>query len=297
MPPPNKIPKVQRETLADRVQDFSNSKASTHPASRSGAIPVKATSLAHSTRQNGFASSTSAIRPPSSASSRNTSNSSFASSLGPGSNYPQGSRPQSALSNPKYQRANSILNRPSTSMDVRIGPQGVNRPGKRKGMAHFPTVVERPHFPLRSVSSGVYETRKYSSAEWDPPPLQPRSIREISLSTAMGDLTIEDHEPCSVDPRDKDPCVPFLKRSCIPVRSPSKFGPMERPCKSPRKTPKAITPFLSRDSNVRAASWENEESYSNFTSTITDFMTRMDQATKQGGEARALAESYKLRGR
>ena len=297
IPPPQKVSKLQHPSLMERVEEFPKSKNHSGPtASRAGGITCKATSLTGAARQNDFASSMSSIRPPSSASSRITCNSSFASSVGPGSSYTQNSRPQSALGNSRFQRPNGALHRPSTSMDIHNGPQGVLRPAKRKGMAHFPSLIERPYSPIRSVSSGPFETLSPSCAELKPRPLQPKSMRDISISTAMGLMTIEDHEPYITPPEPVEPLLPPPKRSCIPVRSPSKAPQTESPFKSPRKTPKPILPFLSRDSNVRAATFDPEESYGELESKMTEFMTRMDVVTKEGGEARALADSYKARG-
>ena len=300
-PPPSKLLKTQHKSLAARVDEFPGNKQSYVPsASRIGNGTVKPTTLAGATRPNNLASSTSAIRPPSVISSRTTSNSSFASSVGPGASYSHTSRPQPQTTNPRLQRPNGGLHRPASSMDHPVGPPGAPRPGKRKGMAPFPSVVERPFPPMRSVSCGTYQPQNPVDTHWEQRQLYPKTIREISISTMMGNLSLEDHKLPSTSSASMEYSnvpvtpshIPKLRPNAV---SPSKGSP-KKSSKSPCKTPTVPGAFLSRDSNLRAAPWDPEERFGEMESKFDEFLNKIDGATQESDKARALAESYKLRG-
>ena len=303
MLPPQKALKIQqRQTLVDRAGDFSNSKGSSVPtASKIGHASFKPTSLAGASRQNGFSSSMSSIRPPSSASSRNTSNGSFASSAGPGSSYAQNNRPQSALQNPKYQKQNTNFHRPSTSLETHAGPQGITRPAKRKGMAQFPLVHEWPSSPIRSVSCGTYETHNSSYDVLRARQPRPKSLRDISLCTGMNQLSLEDQQPQVLKSHIVEPSFPQSSPSRIPKLEPNHMSPIKAPptgspIKSPRKPLKASTFYLTRDSNLRAAPFEPEDDFGEFKTQLSEMMNKINGANQESDRAKALVESYKSRG-
>lgn len=131
LPPPNNDRK--RKTLAERAGEPSRPTPAP-PSSRPVNAHVRATSLAGVARETSFSSSVSS-RPSSVASTRNTSGSSYSSSVGPGSRPPSSNsyRPQSAMSHPRFQRPVSSLNRPATSLEAHEEEPGKARNiGKRK---------------------------------------------------------------------------------------------------------------------------------------------------------------------
>ncbi|KAK0511539.1 hypothetical protein JMJ35_006112 [Cladonia borealis] len=134
LPPPNNDRK--RKTLAERAGEPSRPTPAP-PSSRPVNPHVRATSLAGVARETSFSSSVSS-RPSSVASTRNTSGSSYSSSIGPGSRPPTSHsyRPQSAMSYQRFQRPVSSLNRPATSLEAHEEEPGTARNlGKRKVIA------------------------------------------------------------------------------------------------------------------------------------------------------------------
>lgn len=228
-----------------------------------------------------MASSTSSR--PQSSSSRNTSASSFASSVGPGIRPPSqyGARPQTSMSRARSNTASS--KRPATAMDDHLDPGGGPAARKRQGMTHYSHMSSLP-------SHSGYHQLQYRKTRCAHPKFESQgpSSREVSVSTALSRLRIEDHEAESLLP---DATKPFnyspgllmgppgtlpreLRNDCnsnslvlfgaseksfslpktpsqIPIPSKAEVSsatpatPSRAPIPSPVKTP-----FLSKDSNI-----------------------------------------------
>jgi kinesin family member C1 len=140
-------------------------------------------------RTNSFSSSTSSRLP--SVSSRNTSNSSFASSIGYG-NRPasiNGGRPQTAMARPTSYQPKS---RPATSMDIHSSDDELPSSRKNKGMKEDPF-----HSPTQFQGHQELECRKLRgpqslrSTHTLRSRRKPSKSRDVSVSSAMSRLRID----------------------------------------------------------------------------------------------------------
>ena len=243
---------------------------------------VKGTSLTNA-RSTSMASSTSSSSRPQSSSSRNTSASSFASSVGPGVRPPSsyGGRPQTSMSRTRSNTTSS--KRPATAMDDHNDPGGGPATGKRQGRTQYSHMSSLPsHSGYHQLQ--YHKTRRaHSQFESHGP-----SSREVSVSTALSRLRLEDHEAESLLPDGTDSfnyspgllmgppnTVPRELRNDCNSNSLVLLGAFEKSLSLP-KTPSQIpilskaevssatpatpsrapipspvkTPFLSKDSNI-----------------------------------------------
>ena len=308
LPPPNNDKK--RKTLAERAGEPSRPTPAP-PSSRPVNAHVRATSLAGVARETSFSSSVSS-RPSSVASTRNTSGSSYSSSVGPGSRPPSSHyyRPQSALSHPRIQRPVSSLNRPATSLEAHEEEPGTARIlGKRKGRTPFPLNPQDCPPTIRPPRMrGSRDTQKVHSSEWESNPFRTLSFREASLSKAFSGLSLHGEAsqsaptahleagPASAHrtPASKAgaPPTPTL----IPRLAPRAVLPVEpqSPSKTPKKTPKPLPQFLTRSSNEVIA-WDTDSRLEEVENMCSEFREKMDGATTESKSLREMMGIYKIR--
>jgi len=247
MPPPAST--VNRKTLVERAGETARP-ISGASGSRQVSASVKTTSLAGTARQASFSSSTSSMRPPSLSSMRNASNGSFSTSVSSGSRPPSSQyfRPQTAMGSSRIQKPVTNSVRPSTAMETHnTGPQS----RKRKGMTPFSLDVDGTPMPAQMQRNGSQDPNMNYASGWGSKSVYPRSMRDFSISTAMGRLSLDDAVPLPAS--DAKSGVPFTP-SQIPrlAQSVAEQPETPSPSKSPRKRAPAMS-FLTRDSNTPVA--------------------------------------------
>lgn len=258
MPPPANLNSTNRKTLADRAGEVSRP-APMPPGSRPLNSGVKSYGTAAPYHDISFSASTSSFRPSSSTSSRNTS---FSSSIGPGGRPPSAysNRGQAVIGNSRVRKP-SQLRRPSTSQDMR---QNMNR--ANQGIGQNTGMLKFSYTPLENIqlggqeSGGCYETRMNRTSSWASRTRPSETVRNFSLSSTFGRLSIHSKS----QPTFKAETESLFSPCRIPIQTPqtpSVLFPAESlsPCKSPKR-PKALAPFLTRDSNTRAAEseWDSQ---------------------------------------
>lgn len=290
MPPPPK--NGIRKTLAERAGE--TAKPAPIPlSSRTASAAVKGVPLADTARQTSFSSSVSSMRPPSVTSMRNVSNNSFSSSVSAASRLPssQFCRPQTALGNSRIQKPvpNSI--RPSTAMETHnLGPNSK----KRKGMTNFPLDINgAPKPPAQMQRNGSYDpSMKYTSG-WASTLHKARSFRDISLSTAMSRMSLDDPAPKTA-PGAK-PELPVTP-SQIPrlAQPPTQQLEAPSPSRSPKKKAQAMQ-FLTRDSNTLAA-WDSDSRLEEIIENhMAVFKESLSGATSESNSLKDMVNMYKAR--
>lgn len=188
-------PEPKRKTLAERAGEHRSIPA---PISRP---VVKGTSLAGVARNTSFSSSVSSHSRTPSVSSRNTSNGSFTSSVGPGirpkSAY--GSRPQTSMAfaqSTSTRPTSSAMARPATSMESHSEEEDLPSQGKRKGMPPHPELSSS--FQSSSQGYSTLQPKKLRASKSIHTVRSPRSVgnmRDASVSTAMRMLYIGEEQP------------------------------------------------------------------------------------------------------
>ena len=288
MPPPTN--NLKRKTLAERGGETLRP-APVPPSSRPVNAAVKATSIAGAHRVPSFSSSVSS-RTASGSSARSISNSSFSSSVGYGSRPPsaQASRPHTAMSmsNSRIQQPTPTHSRSSSSMEVHPGT-GV---GKRSGRTPFSSSFNQCKEEIHPRIKGSYETLlSYSSTRASTPPAG-RSLREISLNTAMGRLTLNQALQDTPKVFTETPHAP----SQIPKRVSVTRNASEAlsPSKPPQKTPKRLPQFLSRFSNDTIA-WDTEGRLEDMERMCSQFKEKIDGATTESNGLKDMVADYKSR--
>ncbi|KAI9823787.1 MAG: hypothetical protein M1819_001134, partial [Sarea resinae] len=266
-------PAPKRKTLAERAGEISKAGLAAPSSARPINSAVKATTLA-GVRNASLSSSVSSRTP--SASSRNVSGSSFATSIGPGSrppSIPEASRPQTSMG---YGRSSvqaaapAPASRPASSLDDITAGSERPKVGKRKGMPalSISTFQNSPALQ-RNRPMGSYDNRLNYISNWSsscaartcqtPPSIG--SHRDFSIPSAMAGLTLDKRRP-AIDRNEtvKTPSkIPKLKPIPPPTDSssihlpqtPSKSLKLKR-SKSPMKMP-----FMTPDSNLQAA-WDTK---------------------------------------
>ncbi len=291
MPPPAKDPK--RETLAERAGQTSRP-AAAPPSSRTVNAYVRATTIAGAPRDPSFSSSVSSSRPSSVASARNASNSSYSSSVGSGNRPPsaQSYRPQSAMGLPKYQRSTYPQGRPATSLETyQEEPSGAQILGKRKG--RIPISSTPNHFAECLHSSklrGNRDTLTSYATDWERRPSNAKIPREISLSTKLASLCLDDRNLQSFPKVDANPPV-------TPSHIPKMVPPVASPCKSPKKPPPPLPMFINRNTNERVA-WDPSDTDSRLEEMEKfqkTFKETMKGATDESNALREAIVVYKTR--
>ena len=310
MPPPQDR---KRKTLVDRAGETTSRPAPVPPSSRPTSVAGKSSSIGGVSRHTSYSSSVSSMRPPSSTSVRNVSNGSMTSSAGSGYRAAslQPYRPQSAMAGPRIPKATHGSSRPSTAMGAHPTGPGTGRVvGKREGRPQIslnpdglPNGPNGPSGPKESVRSGSDERHMKYPLGRASQTCVPRSIREISISTAMSCLSLDDPTPqplCAVgqDTPVTPSQIPKLKQIPVPQTSlpPRPFPPAEAssPCKSPQKTPKALPRYLNRASNTELA-WDTETRYGEIESMYNHFQGQMNGITTESNAMKEMIAMYKER--
>ena len=308
LPPPTN--NLKRKTLVDRAGEPSRPTPAP-PSSRPVNAHVKATSLAGVGRETSFSSSMSS-RPSSVASSRNTSGSSYSSSVGPGSRPPSSHsyRPQSAISNHRLQRPVPSLNRPATALELHEEEPGTAR-NIVKRQSRTPFHLNPQDFPpsMRLSRARVtYHAQRVHPSEWESRPFSALSLREVSLSTAFNGLSLYNEASQSTikadsgvrstppEPRPSSNAGASPTPTHIPRLAPRAMLPVEpqSTTKSPNKNPNPQAQFLTRSSNDVIA-WDTNSRLEEVESMCSQFREKIDGAAV---ESKALRESmavYKIR--
>lgn len=289
-------PTPKRRTLAERAGE-TQPIAPTPSSSRMANPSMRGTTLAGAYRNPSFSSSVSSRTP--SMSSRNTSGSSFASSLGPGA-----SRPQSAMGNRGPVQSSAAIRRPGSSLENHTaGPTA-----KRKGIDPISfSPFERTPNPFNSLpreQKRGYDNQFYCTSYWSSPSaavadkgqIRPLNrFRDVSLSTVMHDLTLDPNK-CSSGPFSEEGKAPNTP-SQIPKpvslkKQPSiTFLPVS-PTRRQRSPPK-IVPFLTRDSNLKA--WDTKGRLEDMEGLYGQLTEQMNGTTNECNALKETVPLYKSR--
>lgn len=296
-PPPGQL---KRKTLAEEAGEHPK-QVPVPPSLRNTSSSAKATSITGISRQNSYSSSTTS-RPSSSASSyRNGTNTSFGSNMGP-SRVPSHSqsRSYSSMSTHSTQKSVNGPGRPVSSFDnqrrsardVQVEP-AINSMSQISSSVHICNAsLKHGKKPWLGHDNQLSSKDDCSSSAdgLANPKLRGKSIREISLASAMDQLSIsQDHVSASSDEKEilypQTPSrIPKTTVGHVTVENTS-------PTKSCRKTPKPVGGFLTKDSNVKAADWELSSRIENMESMYADLKASLSTST---AESNALKESNML---
>lgn len=324
MPPPGNS--LKRKTLVERAGEPGRA-APAPPGTR---LPsngfFRTTSASGTVREASFASSNSSLRPSSSASTRNVSNSSYASSVGSGSRPPSvhSNRPSSAMSYSKYHKPVSAVGRPATSLEVyEEEPSEARNGGKRKGRTPSSTNPLEPPRVRPAKFRGYPSSRMNHATNWESRRCRAVSGREASLITRLEQFSLQSaHTTLSVMDRppspvtyydgpapkaesdsDMHPCVdPVIVEapktpSHIPKLAPKHSVPVvdsPSPKKSPKKTPKALPRFLNRETNTLVA-FDTDSRLEEMEHSISQFKEKFDGATTESRSLKEMMAVYKIR--
>jgi len=286
MPPPAST--VNRKTLVERAGETARP-VSGVSSSRQVSAAVKATSLAGTARQASFSSSTSSMRPPTVNSMRNASNGSFSTSVSSGNRPPSSQyfRPQTAMSNSRIQKPVTNSVRPSTALETHnTGPQS----RKRKGMPQFSLDVDGTPMPAQMQRNGSHDPIMNYASGWRSKPVYARAMRDISISTAIGQLSLDDATPRPASEAKSE--VP-LTPSHIPRLAHSVAQQPETP--SPSKSPRKRAPnmsFLTRDSNTPVA-LDFEDMEHTISQSLSLFQESITGATAESQGLKDIISMYK----
>lgn len=286
----------KRRTLAERAGE-TPAIAPTPSSSRLANPSMKGTTLAGAYRNPSFASSVSSRTP--SVSSRNTSGSSFATSVGPGA-----SRPQSSMGNRGPVHAPATISRPASSLENHVAGPGT----KRKGMdpisispfEHTPNPFKTtPREHKRGYDNQFHCTSHWSSstaAVASQGSIHPLNrFRDVSLSTAMHTLTLDPNVCCS------SPNAQGGNRSLTPSRLPKPVSLKKQSSitflpvsltKRQRSPPKII-PFLTRDSNLKA--WDTKGRLEDMETLYSQLTDQMNGTTNECNALKETVPLYKTR--
>ena len=310
MPPPQNLGK--RKTLQDRAGEPPSRPAPVAPSSRPTSAAGKLHPVASLSRQTSHSSSVSSMRPPSSTSVRNVSNGS--SSSGTGSVYRAASlqslRPQSAMAGPR--KGTQSLGRPSSALAAHsIGP-GLGRVvEKREGRSWFslnPNGTKSgpsgPDGPKEKCVNGSEEGPMTGPSVRASQGCAPRSMRDISLASAMKGLSLNDSTPLPtciehhVVP-DTPSRLPLFKQTPLPNATlPLKSFAVEEarsPSRSPKKASAALPKYLNRGSNTEIA-MDAEIQFGQFTSMFNGLQDQIDGITTDRNGMKDLIAIHKTRG-
>ena len=310
LPPTNPL---KRKTLVERAGETARP-APAPPNSRSINGHVKATSIAGPFRESSFSSSVTSSRPSSAASSRTLSNGSYGSSVGSGTRPPsvQSYRSQTAMGHVRSQKSASISARPATSLEVHEEEPGSSRAAARK-KGRTP-ISSTPKDCSQSIHApkvrGGHDPKLSRGSSWESRPYIAVSLRDTSLSTRFNEFHI-DSEPKDPAPiaeagdrasTPKVPSAPIVEfavpqtPSHIPRYSPSKALPLETPSprKPPKKTPKPLQSYLTRDSNTTIA-FDTESRLEEVENQFSKFRDNFDTAKEESKSLKETTAVYKIR--
>lgn len=162
---------------------------------------------------------------------------------------------------------------------------------KRKGMLPISSNVR--NISTMPEIKESYDTQLNHNSIWASRPRSQASSREISLSAAFSGLSLRSKTQSTPMVDFEPPSTP----SQIPKRNPRNTKPTETPSpsKSPRKT-SVNRPFLTRDSNTRAASWgQPEDRLSNMEKSVDKFKQDLEDMNVERTDLREVIGVYKVR--
>ncbi|KAL8799742.1 MAG: hypothetical protein Q9200_007460 [Gallowayella weberi] len=324
MPPPASTGQ-KRKTLADRAGEPRRAPQapSINPSAIAGSKP---SSWSGSYRQPSFSSSVASSRPSSVASSRNISGGSFTSSMSTSSRPPsaQAHRSQSAVAGTSLRRPQSMQGRPTSSLDAHATQPAVGRgQGQRTGRTPISsTLTGCPESLEVGKTRGSHDTHTRSVGEWASSntatgasrnvsfsttvhdlsleeswlPSTPKAIqkREISITTAMGNMSLYSDIPPPI-PCPMDPATP--SHIPKPIHKAVVTAPARSPSKSPKKASAPTPRYLNRNTNTTATEDFNvDDRLERIQSEIEEFKTKFDGATTESDGLKEMVGVYKARG-
>ena len=303
-------PAPKRQTLVDRAGDKAGESrivAPTPTSSRMASAGVKATTLVGARNPN-FSSSTSSRDP--SVPGRNP----LGRSIGHGNRPPTAQskyRPQSSIGHNRAPRpATTPHMRPASSMEVDRSENDKSAAGKRDGMTalsfstsgRFPRrLSERPAAALDSYKhiAHVQSERPVLAVRTAPhanPSNQPKSIRDLSLCTAMRSLTLQSCSRAGGD-EDVDPSSsPTRMPRVLPVQTTTPSS-----CRLPPKTPRSSKhsaspkklPFLTRETRLQA--WDTNSRLADMELLYSELKDKMNGSTAERTGLQEALDIYKTR--
>lgn len=290
MPPPTNLP--GRKTQVELGGEPHRAKPA-HSNSRQANETAKPTNLARLQRQTSYSIPLS--HQPVAASSRNAS---FSSSVGSATRQPSAQflRSQSATASSRMHKPTPNSSRPTTASEAHSEMSGMAQgEKKRKGMLQLISSNPRNNSTRLGIKES-YDTQLNHDSIWASRPCSQTSFREVSLSAAFSGLSL--HSKTQSTPmRDLEPSFTpsqlpkrISKLAMLPTKTPS-------PSKSPRKAPDT-GPFLTRDSNTRAASpsWGKPEDRTEIMGALADKLTEGMAEVFERTPYRETIELYKARG-
>ncbi|KAL8775223.1 MAG: hypothetical protein Q9209_000229 [Squamulea sp. 1 TL-2023] len=317
---------TKRKTLADRAGE--PRRAPQAPSINANATTIAATkpsSWNGNYRQPSFSSSVTSSRPSSVASSRNISGGSFTSTMTTASRPPsaQTHRPQSAMAGSKIQRPAMTQWRSASSFNTHFTQTFAGRgQGQRSGRTPISSTLKGCSEGLEIVKTRAsYDTHTESVSEWASsnaipessknfslattindvstenlwPPSTPKVVprRDISLTTAMGNMSLSSHKPYPM-PSASDPSTP----SHIPKLAPKApvTASARSPSKSPKKAPASAPRFLNRNTNITIVEdFDVDDRVERIESEMSDIRGKFDDATTESNVLKEMLGVYKAR--
>lgn len=265
--------------------------------------------MAAPSRQNSFSSSVSTLRPPSASSVRNTSHGPMSNSVGSGYRTapPQSYRPHSAMAGSRINKTSHSMGRPLNAMEVHPDAPGTGRVvGNQKGMPRFSLSPKgNPRGHKEMVRYGRNESYKGYASGWARNSSISRSLRDVSLCTAMNGLRLDEPnlqptpavgQEAPVTPSQIPKWVQNTASQGVLPQTPLPQSMASSPCKASRKTAKPPPKFLTRDSNVELA-WDTDSRLDQFESNFTELKGQMSRITDEGNSMKDMIAMYRTKSR
>ncbi|KAJ5039005.1 uncharacterized protein L3040_006678 [Drepanopeziza brunnea f. sp. 'multigermtubi'] len=328
-------PEPKRKTLAEKAGEFpkpSVAAPTVRPLVKTTSLAGAGRSIHNRNPSNSSSSFTS--RTPSAASSRNTSNGSFSSSVGP-NGRPKSSYAGGRSNFSQSTRAATVLPRSTTSMDVHSSEDDTSSHESRQGTKILTTIPSFVQSPQVHASLLMRKLRQPQPTQALRHAESSANIRDVSVSTALSRLCI-DGEVKSKDmseyqansTRMRPPkrlglghkssirglridstenalmlFQPLEESSEAPV-SPSHIPKLSRSDPfmdpvTPRRTPKPSpqkTPFLTKDSNVPGfTAWDVDDRVARMEGMVSGIFSEIEQrVSKTTLEKNAFEEAVTL---
>ncbi|KAL8853130.1 MAG: hypothetical protein Q9221_002012 [Calogaya cf. arnoldii] len=322
MPPPAKTG-IKRKTL---VEQAGEPRRAPHAPSVNGTNIAGTKSSSWTQRQPSSSSSVASSRPSSAASSRNISGGSFAGTMSTTSRppSPRHNRPQSAMAASKMQGPHSISGRSVSSLNTHGLQTGAGRvQGQRTGRTPSPSAFTVCSGRLEiGKTRGSHDTHSQSTSEWasstlpigssrsffssttindlsmdeSKSPTTPKVAqkREISVTTALGNMSLSLHKPHPVPPT-MDPTTPSHIPKLAP-KAPVTSASAHSPSKSPKKASASAPLFLNRNTNTTIIEdFGVEDRVGRMESQVSDLMGNIKDATAESNGLREIIGVYKAR--
>ncbi|KAK7713615.1 kinesin-like nuclear fusion protein [Botryosphaeria dothidea] len=321
---PEPTPAGKRKTLAEKAGEV-KSRMPAPPSSNTLNGAIKATTAAGIRNGNHSSSVSAASTRP----TRANSNTSFANSY---SHSSRTVRPQTSMAHTRSMSHQTPSNRPQTSLDTDDSdPPSL---GKRKGTNPIsittcvPAEEVRPGKP-RSSYSNQYDNISYrkssrgtqaarqSATRLSSQPFQsfqfqhnvqpqlgsPKAYRDVSLSTQFQSLSISDGTKDCIPEEEEPPATPSLIPRPVfaqlqpqpALRLPATPTHNRYRATSPSKEP--VTPFLSKDSNMRAhlTAWDTKGRLEDMEALYGELRQQMQSTTTERENMKDKIETYKAK--